>query len=80
VSFINSRIRKLERRTSEGRCSECAGARGIVLAYDEAAQREALEERCPRCGWAPSIIRVVYDGDEEGEGVSPIEQMHRDKA
>jgi hypothetical protein len=69
---IDSRLRRLEERAG-GRCPECVGGAGIVVAYDEAVatvRREALEECCPRCGRAPTVIRVVYDGDEEGGGYS----------
>jgi hypothetical protein len=72
VSFINSRLRRLEERAGSGQCSECAGQQGIVVAYDEATARRALDSSasCPRCGRAVTVIRVVYDGDEdEGEGV-----------
>ena len=55
-----------------GQCSECAGQQGIVVAYDEATARRALDssagEACPRCGRAVTVIRVVYDGDEDEGG------------
>ncbi len=76
MSFINSRLRRLEERARGGPCSECAGQQGIVVAYDEATARRALDssagEACPRCGRAVTVIRVVYDGDEDegGEGTS----------
>lgn len=69
---MDSRLRRLEERAG-ARCPECAGSEGIVITYDEAALREALDERCPRCGRVPRVIRVVYD-DEEGEGIA-IGQM-----
>jgi DNA-directed RNA polymerase subunit RPC12/RpoP len=62
---MDSRLRRLEERAG-ARCPECAGSEGIVIAYDEAALREALDERCPRCGRGPTVIRVV-DDEEEGE-------------
>jgi hypothetical protein len=33
------------------------------------AALEPLDERCPQCGRALTIIKVVYN-DEEGEGTS----------
>ena len=75
---IDSRLRRLGERAG-GRCPECAGGVGIVVTYDEAGAG-ATAQRCPRCGRALTLIRVVYEGGEEGEGVSPIEQMLRDKA
>ncbi len=65
---MDSRLRRLEERaTASGRCLECAGSEGIVVTYDAAVPREALDERCPRCGRTLTIIRVVYD-EPEGEG------------
>jgi hypothetical protein len=46
---MDSRLRRLEERAG-ARCPECAGSEGIVITYDEAALREALDECCPRCG------------------------------
>jgi hypothetical protein len=47
-------------------CRECAPPRGIVLVYGGDAVQQ---ERCPRCGRALTIIRVVEE-DAEGEGDS----------
>jgi ribosomal protein S14 len=73
MSFINSRLRRLE-ETIRGvrRCPECglsaggpAGAERIVVSYDaddEEAPEEALPESCPKCGRPEvTLIRVVYD-------------------
>ncbi len=50
-------------------------AAGIVVAYDEATARRALDssagEACPRCGRAVIVIRVVYEDEEEGGGGEP---------
>jgi hypothetical protein len=69
-NFINRRLRRLEERGGRGSCPECTGAEGLVVVYDEATERKALDERCSRCGRALTIIRVVYDGNEEGGGAS----------
>jgi predicted RNA-binding Zn-ribbon protein involved in translation (DUF1610 family) len=72
VSFIHSRLRKLEleERAGEGRCPECAGNAGIVVTYDASEPGVGTTaQRCPRCGRALTLIRVVYEGDEEGGGV-----------
>ena len=69
MSFIHSRLRKLEERAGEGGCPECAGNAGIVVTYDASeTEAGATAQRCPRCGRAPTIIGVVYDGEEEEEG------------
>jgi hypothetical protein len=69
VSFISSRIRRLERRAREARCVECGlppdGLGRIVLER----LPEGEPEFCPECVrplW--TVIKVVYDGDEEGGG------------
>jgi hypothetical protein len=69
---INSRLRRLEERGGRVPCPECTGAEGLVVVYDEATERKALDEHCSRCGRALTIIRVLYDGNEEGGGVIPI--------
>ena len=63
MNFINNRLRRLEERAGGGPCPECAGAKGIAVTYgDDPAQS------CQKCGRTLTIIRVVYEGDEEGEG------------
>ena len=61
MSFIKSRLRRLEECARDSGCSECTGAEGIVVAYDAATERNALNECCSRCGRALTVIRVVYD-------------------
>jgi hypothetical protein len=72
VSFINSRIRKLEETIRGGSaCPECglssgdAEARRIVTTHegeDEGRLEEALAEVCEECGRPEVIhIRMVYD-------------------
>jgi hypothetical protein len=68
VSFIKNRLRRLEQRAHGGGCPECAGGAGIVVTYPSETEAEPLEERCPRCGRALTIIKVVYEGTPEGEG------------
>jgi ribosomal protein L37AE/L43A len=64
---IRTRVQRLEDRADEGHmCRECAPPRGIVLVYGGDAVQQ---ERCPRCGRALTIIRVVEE-DAEGEGDS----------
>jgi hypothetical protein len=58
---IISRLRRLEASSASGRCPECPGGRHIVVVYDDAASRDASEERCQRCGRAATVLRVVYD-------------------
>jgi hypothetical protein len=69
VSFIKSRLRRLEEKRHGGSCPECGlppdGPGRIV--YDHIPEGEP--ERCPRCErplWC--VIQIVYDGDEEGGG------------
>jgi hypothetical protein len=69
VSFINSRLRRLEERARGGPCPECGGGpHGPErIAIDRIP--EGAEEFCPSCGrplW--TVIKVVYEGDEEGGG------------
>jgi Zn finger protein HypA/HybF involved in hydrogenase expression len=68
---MDSRLRRLEERAG-ARCPECAGSEGIVITYDEAALREALDECCPRCGRVPRVIRVVYDDEEESIAIGQM--------
>jgi hypothetical protein len=64
-----NRLRRLEERAAaSGRCPECVGGAGIVVAYDAAASRKALDERCSQCGRALTIIKVIYEDAPEGEG------------
>jgi hypothetical protein len=68
VSFINSRIRRLERHAARGgRCSECGlppdGPRRIVLERIPEGEPEFCPE-CERPLWC--VIKVVYDEDGEG--------------
>jgi hypothetical protein len=73
VSFINSRLRKLEERISGGGpCPECEGGPvrfNVVYGDEESSANEVPEEFCAECGrplW--TIIKVVYDGDEAKPG------------
>jgi hypothetical protein len=65
---IDSRLRRLEERAGEGRCLECSGGAGIVVTYPSGPGVGTTAQRCPRCGRALTLIRVVYDGAEEGGG------------
>jgi hypothetical protein len=72
MSFIKSRLRRLEQRGRGGRCEECGlppeGPGYIVHSDSEAGLPDDPGELCPKCGrrlWL--VIQVVYDG-EEGEG------------
>jgi len=78
MSFINSRLRRLEERTRGGRCPECClppDGPGYIVLIDDGSPEEGFpddpEERCARCGrrlWC--VIEVVYEspGDTEGGG------------
>ncbi len=65
---IDSRLRRLEKRAGEGGCPECAGGAGIVVTYPSEPGVGTTAQRCPRCGRALTLIRVVYDDDEGGGG------------
>jgi hypothetical protein len=77
MSFINSRLRRLEQRARGGNCPECGlppnGPRRIVISDSEFPDPrfpEDPDECCPECGrplW--TVIKVVYD-DEEGGGAT----------
>ena len=70
MSFIKSRLRRIEQRTRGGSCPECGlppdGVRRIVTSDPERPDRwfpDNPHECCPRCGrplW--TIIQIVYDG------------------
>ena len=77
---MGNRLRRLEERAGEG-CPECALPPGEPerIAIDRIP--EGAEEFCQACGrplW--TVIKVVYEDELQGEGVSPIEQMHGDQA
>ncbi len=72
MTFIKSRLRRLEGYIRGGRCQECGlpphSPPRIVL-FGEAAPRQTLpdnpEERCGSCSrplWC--ALRVVYEGDD----------------
>ncbi len=76
MSFIKSRLRRIEEAARGGRCPECRlrpdGPGYIVYSEDE-GRPEHADERCLRCGrrlWF--LIRVVEEGpeDEGGGGLS----------
>jgi hypothetical protein len=61
VSFLKSRLRRLEGHAGDG-CPECHDKpEGIRVAYDE-GEPIPEPERCPRCHRPLEVlIRVVYD-------------------
>ena len=73
MSFIKSRLRRLEEHIGGGRCQECGlppHGPGRIVLFGEAAPRQTLpdnpEERCGSCGrplWC--VLRIVYE-DAEG--------------
>jgi len=68
VSLLDIRPRRLEERARGGTCPECGGPHAPErIAIDRIP--EGAEEVCPACKrplWR--VIKVVYEGDEEGEG------------
>jgi len=75
VSFINSRLRRIESASRRSyRCPECGltpDEPGHIALIDDGTPAEGFpddpEERCERCArplWC--VLRLVYD--EEGEG------------
>ncbi len=78
MSFIESKLRRLEERKHGGRCPECGlppSGPGRIVLKDEGVPREGFpddpEELCGRCGrrkWC--VLQVVYDSPavEEGGG------------
>jgi NAD-dependent SIR2 family protein deacetylase len=69
LSFIKSRLTRLEEHIRGGRCQECGlppHRPGRIVLFGEAAPRQTLpdapEERCGSCGgplWC--VLRVVYE-------------------
>jgi hypothetical protein len=72
VSFIKSRLRRVEQRARGGSCSECElppDGPGRIVLSDAEDFPEDPDERCLRCGrnlW--TVIQIVYDAEEEGGG------------
>jgi len=68
MSLINTRLRRLEERARGGTCPECGGPHAPErLAIERIPER--AEEACPACErplWR--VIKIAYEGDEEGEG------------
>jgi len=63
MSFIRSRLRRVEEAAQRGPCPEC----GPVVYHEDEGRPERADERCPRCGrplW--TVIKVVYE--DEGGG------------
>jgi hypothetical protein len=87
---IESRLRRLEERGRGGICPECKlppDGPGYIVMKGEGWRGETFSgdpnERCQRCGrLLYFVIEVVYGphAGDEGEGVSPIGPMRRDKA
>jgi hypothetical protein len=74
VSFIRTRLRRLEDRQRGGSCPECGlppDGPGRIVYRDRTSSGlhslpENLDERCPECGrrlWL--VIEVVYEGEGE---------------
>ena len=69
MSFIKSRLRRLEEHIGGGRCQECGlppHGPGRIVLFGEAAPRQTLpdnpEERCGSCGRPLyCVLRVVYE-------------------
>ena len=76
MSFIKSRLRRLEEHISGGRCQECGllpDGQGYIVLIDEKRPEESFkgdpDERCGRCGrWLWFVIKVAGTGDTEGGG------------
>ena len=76
MSFIKTRLLRLEERRRGGRCGACGrppDGPGRTVLIDDGIPAEGFpddsEERCERCGrrlWC--VIEVVYE-DAEGGGV-----------
>jgi ribosomal protein S27AE len=72
MSFIRSRLRRVEEAAQRGPCPECgpgeaADGPGHVVYHEDEGRPERADERCPRCGrplW--TVIKVVYE--DEGGG------------
>jgi hypothetical protein len=74
LTFVKSRLRRLEEHTRGGRCQECGlrpdEPRPPAVIYEEHPEKSFdgdPNERCDRCGrslWC--VLRVVYE-DAEGD-------------
>jgi ribosomal protein S14 len=77
VSFINSRLRRIESAARRSyRCPECGhlpDGPGYSVLMNEARPEESFkgdpDERCVRCGrHLYFVIRVVHDSPDDAEG------------
>ncbi len=78
MSFIKSRLGRLEKAAGEGPCPECGfppdGPRKIAVINEERPEKSFAgdpDERCKRCGrFLYAVLRVVYDAPAptRGEG------------
>jgi hypothetical protein len=70
MSFIKSRLRRVEASVRGGPCPEC-GLRPQDKGYIVVCGKDLaphVPEVCPECGRSTKVhIRVLYEGDE-GEG------------
>ncbi len=76
MSFIKSRLGRLEKAAGEGPCPECGfppdGPRKIAVINEERPEKSFAgdpDERCKRCGWfLYAVLRVVYGEPRGYEG------------
>jgi hypothetical protein len=74
MSFIRSRLRRLEDRCDSEGCPECRLKPEVPLVfYPDQDDHPPEPERCPRCSrLLGCVIRVEYE--EEGEGGTAVER------
>jgi hypothetical protein len=76
MSFIKSRLRRVEASARKGPTGRCQGCglrphdKGYIVAYGNDPAPH-IPEACPECGRSTKVhIRVVYEGEEGGGGLS----------
>ena len=76
MGVISTRLAKLEGVAGSRSCAECGQPSNVTHEASYIDSEEALQavyesgpEFCPECGRQQYILgRVVFEGDEEGEG------------
>jgi hypothetical protein len=79
MSFIKSRLRRVEEAVRGGACTECKLPLDVprhIVYYEDEGRPAHADERCPACCrhlW--TVIKVVEASEAEGEGDTGYEPV-----